>query len=169
MLTTQQCFNYCWTVLVQCEGLLCFSLCPCNEQDEGGREVGGDSWHKLTEGMFHAVQHHAQPYKLRGSPSKVVFAQRLTEHQSTCERWGMFSFAPFGLGFLLVHCLGFFVVGVCLFVIFTFPLHLLNCLHPNPHTFSCFRYSNSLYHPTAGGSERVAGGCLIAGQGQPTT
>lgn len=43
-LTTQQCFGYCWAVLAQCQGHLCFPLHP-HSQAEGGQEAGtGHSW-----------------------------------------------------------------------------------------------------------------------------
>lgn len=37
---THQCLHYCWTVLTQHQGLLCFSCCPMSKKTKSEKEAG---------------------------------------------------------------------------------------------------------------------------------
>lgn len=107
--------------------------------------------------------------KTEVSFSKAVAAWGLTRHQSGGGRWWVIAFA------LLVGVSGggrwrvitFALLVGCLRPFF-FTLHLFNHLYLDSWAFSHLCFSHSLPQQAAGGSEWVAGGCLIAGWGQPT-
>lgn len=67
-------FSYCWAVLAQCQGLLCFSGCPNRELARGVQGVGKghswDSWPQLTTSIFQTIWHCAQQIKLGGEGRK---------------------------------------------------------------------------------------------------
>ena len=82
-LIMQGCFSYWWAVLTQSQGLFCFSLHATREEAGGAQEAwrghSHDSWPRLTQGIFHAVWHHAQHIKLReeegrGTNGAMAFA-----------------------------------------------------------------------------------------------
>jgi len=58
-LIIKRCFSYCWAVLTQTQGLLCFSHHLTSEQTGHGKEFergqSWDSWPQLTKGIFHAI------------------------------------------------------------------------------------------------------------------
>lgn len=140
MPVTHRCSGYCWAVVAQCLGCLCFPRCLPQQAvwwwEGAGRRHSWDRWPKLSKGYSISYNIMVSGKGWRGALAKVAIACRLAGHQSAAGRWCVIMFTSLFLKDLLLICL---YLGSQVFTLHEQALTwLLSCwpasTHRKPHS-----------------------------------